>query len=119
MNPIVSDSLPRLDILPEKTKSSFADHPELAKDVQRFHDEPPLPVGYEYHRVDIYLDDVLALTWLAGEVFNYWPLEDISYQPETIQFDIDDQPSFLMVNGVEIINRVQNLSALPFAELRR
>lgn len=117
MNPITSNSSPKLEKLPAEVEASLARYPELAEEVRRFYNEPPLPVGYEYHRVDIYLDDVLSLTWLAGEVINYWPLEDLDYQPEAIQFDVDEQPGYLMINGVELINRVQNLSVLPFAEL--
>jgi len=100
--------------LPEATVNALLAYPDIAADLLPVLEQPPLGADYVPREVEVLYDDVTVLHWRDGRIQAQCADVEIDYMPTLVEWLIDGDTAYFLVQGLEVINRI---TIMPLMDL--
>lgn len=100
---------------PETIAKKLKDYPAIAHSMASVYDKPSLPTGYQPQFIEVFCDQKLALQWARGYITHEIHVPE-SYTPKTIEWAIDGELVWVLVEGETLLNRLKNPIKMPDLE---
>lgn len=98
--------------LPQTITEKLEPYPTILPAIEAVYGKPSLPSGYQPKLVEIFCDQKLAVQWVSGNVTHETFVPE-SYRPKTIEWAIDGELVFVLVEGETLLNRLENPISMP------
>jgi hypothetical protein len=96
-------------IFPEVVAEVLADYPSIAQLLEIYGERPPFSSTYRPQKVNLYFDDCWVASWNSLGAVNQIPELPSNCRPEVVELEVDDEPGLILVNGVVVLNRVEQI----------
>lgn len=103
----LSDKLIR-SLFPDVVREVLTDYPSVIQSVETYLERPSLPHGYRPQEVNLYFDGCWVASWNTFKKVEEFPFSSQT-QPELVEMEVDGEPGLILVNGVVILNRVEEI----------
>ena len=104
--------------LSAETLAALLEHPEIAAELLPVFEQPPFADDYVPRAIAVLFDDVTVLEWQDGEMTYQCPHVAADYQPELVEWLIDEETAYFSVQGREVINRLPAVPQLNLEALK-
>ena len=98
--------------IPQTISEKLKDYPAIAYSLEPVYDRPSLPTGYQPKLIEVFCDQKLALQWADGYITHEIQVPE-SYTPKTIEWAIDGEIAWVLVDGETLLNRLENPISMP------
>jgi hypothetical protein len=98
--------------LPPTVSEKLKPYPAIATSLEPVYSKPSLPTGYQPKLIEIFCDQKLALQWANGAVTHELQVP-ATYSPKTIEWAIDGELAFVLIEGEILLDRLQNRISMP------
>ncbi|MEM8804443.1 MAG: hypothetical protein AAGF01_00125 [Cyanobacteria bacterium P01_G01_bin.38] len=100
--------------LPAKTVAALLLYPQIAAELVPVLNQPPFSAEYVPREIEVLFDDVTVVLWKDGQIQQQLPAISSDYQPDLIEWVIDNETAFFSIQGMTVINRIQ---AMPLLDI--
>jgi phosphoenolpyruvate synthase/pyruvate phosphate dikinase len=101
--------------LPQSIAKKLEAYPAIAKSLEPVYDKPSLPTGYQPKLIEVFCDQQLALQWANGYLTHQIYVHE-NYKPKTIEWAIDGEMAWVLVEGETLLDRLENPIDMPDLE---
>jgi hypothetical protein len=98
--------------LPQRIAEKLKDYRALAHSMELVYAKPSLPTGYQPKLIEVFCDQQLALQWTDGYITHAIRVPQ-SYTPKTIEWAIDGELAWVLIEGETLLNRLENPLEMP------
>ena len=102
--------------LPHNIAQKLKDYPAIAQSLVPVYGKPSLPTGYKPKLIEVFCDQKLALQWADGYLTHQIYVPE-SYDPKTIEWAIDGEMAWVLVEGETLLNRLENPIKMPGVDI--
>lgn len=93
--------------LPQDILEKLKDYPAIAQSLEPVYGKPSLPKGYQPKLIEVFCDQRLALQYANGCITHQIYVPE-NYTPKTIEWAIDGEMAWILVEGETLLNRLEN-----------
>ncbi|WP_013320630.1 hypothetical protein [Gloeothece verrucosa] len=98
--------------LPQSLAEKLKLYPAIALAIEPVYHKPSLPTGYQPKLIEVFCDQKLALQWANGYITHEIYVPE-TYTPKTIEWAIDGELAWVLVEGETLLNRLENPIQMP------
>jgi hypothetical protein len=97
---------------PEVVQEVLKDYPSIRESVETYREFSDFDSEYHPQQVNVYFDDCWAAGWKSNGQVDAMPslLLTTTARPEVVEIEVDGEPGLILVQGVEVLNRIENIS---------
>ncbi|MBW4595397.1 MAG: hypothetical protein KME46_21450 [Brasilonema angustatum HA4187-MV1] len=100
------------NLFPEVVQEVLKDYPSIRESVDTYRDFSKFETSYHPQQVNVYFDDCWVAGWKSNGQVDAIPnlLLTATARPEVVEIEVDGEPGLILVQGVEVLNRIEKIS---------